>query len=75
MQTQSFKISKSVEKREFFLQQEFKKSLYVPAKKQRVLRLISELQKRYGYTVVSFCEPFKGLTRENITSNNKYSLD
>lgn len=81
MQTQSFKLSTQVIKREEFLQQEFRKTLSAgnygvnAAKKQRLLKLINDLHKRYGCHVVTFCTSNSGLTKDNISGNGKYSLD
>lgn len=75
------KISQSVSRREKFLQDEFRKTLKDgnygknAEKKKRILSLIGDLNDRYGYEVVSYSNPFVGLTKDNITSNGKYSLD
>ena len=81
MKTITPKISKSVLKREKFLQSEFRKTLSAgnygknAEKKKRILNLIGDLNNRYGYEVVSYSNPFAGLTKDDITSNGKYSLD
>jgi len=74
MTTITPKLSSSVQRREKFLLEQYRKNLYNPNQLTRVQRLITAMRKRYGYTE-TVTKPSTGLTWANITDNGKYSLD
>lgn len=81
MTTITPKLSSQVKRREAFLTAEFRKTLnggkYCrdEKRKSRLYRMFRELNDRYGYTVTTYSNQFEGLTRDDITQNERYALD